>query len=107
MPWLKAFWRHTPLMLALAAGLSLGIALALTQNDYADLTRMLIAWDAAIAIYLVAVWWQTRGISSKHMIEHAAEVDEGRFSCSLSRLLACLRASLQSFSSFSRDSNQA
>jgi uncharacterized membrane protein len=79
MSWLRALWRHTPLMLALAAGLSLGIALALTQNAYADLTRMLIAWDVAIVIYLLAVWQQTRGITSKHMIEHAAEVDEGRY----------------------------
>lgn len=79
MAWLRAFWRHTPLMLALAAGLILGVALALTENDYADLTRMLLAWDVAIGVYLLAVWLHTRGISSKHMIEHAAEVDEGRY----------------------------
>lgn len=76
MGWLRAIWRHTPLMLALAAGLSLGIALALTENDYADLTRMLIAWDVAVSIYLLAVWLQTRGITSQHMIDHAAEADE-------------------------------
>lgn len=95
MAWLRALWRHTPLMLALASGLGLGVALALTQNDHADLTRMLIAWDVALAIYLVAVWWQTRGISSKHMIEHAAEVDEGRYFVlfvSLAGVLASLTA---------------
>lgn len=95
MGWLRALWRHTPLMLALAAGLGLGIALALTDNDYADLTRMLIAWDVAVAIYLVAIWWQTRGISSQHMINHAAEVDEGRYFVlfvSLAGVLASLTA---------------
>lgn len=79
MVWLRAFWRHTPLMLALAVGSGLHIVLALSGHDFADLTRMLIAWDAAIAVYLAAIWWQTRSISSQHMIEHAAEVDEGRY----------------------------
>jgi len=66
-------------MLALLAGLGLGIALTVTQNDFAALTRMLIAWDAAVAVYLIAVWLQTRGVTSQHMIEHAAEADEGRY----------------------------
>jgi uncharacterized membrane protein len=82
-------------MLALASGLGLGVALALTQDDHADLTRMLIAWDVALAIYMVAVWWQTRGITSQHMIEHAAEVDEGRYFVlfvSLAGVLASLTA---------------
>jgi len=95
MAWLRAFWRHTPLMLALAAGLGLGIALALTENDYADLTRMLIAWDVALGVYLATVWLQTRGITSQHMIEHAAEVDEGRYFVlfvSLAGVLASLTA---------------
>jgi uncharacterized membrane protein len=93
--WVKAFWRHTPLMLALAAGLALGVALALTENDFADLTRMLIAWDVAIAIYLVAIWLHTRGITSQHIIAHAAEVDEGRYFVlfvSLAGVLASLTA---------------
>lgn len=95
MGWLRALWRHTPLMLALAAGLGLTIALALTDNDYADLTRMLIAWDAAVAVYLLAIWLQTRGITSQHMINHAAEVDEGRYFVlfvSLAGVLASLTA---------------
>ena len=79
MAWLRAFWRHTPLMLALAAGLAAYVALTLSGHAFADLTRTLAAWDAAIAIYLVAIWWQTRSITSQQMIAHAAEVDEGRF----------------------------
>lgn len=79
MAWLRALWRHTPLMLALAAGLILGLALAFTQNGLAHLTRTLLAWDVAIGVYLLAVWLHTRGITSQHMIERAAEVDEGRY----------------------------
>ena len=95
MAWLRAFWRHTPLMLALAVGLLLQFALALSGHDLADLTRTLIAWDAAIAIYLIAIWWQTRGITPQHMIDHAAEVDEGRYFVlfvSLAGVLASLTA---------------
>ncbi|MBL8547893.1 MAG: DUF1345 domain-containing protein [Hyphomonadaceae bacterium] len=79
MAWLRAFWRHTPLMLALSVGVGLHVALSLSGHDFADLTRMLIAWDAAIAIYLIAIWRQTRNITSQHMIEHAAQADEGRY----------------------------
>lgn len=78
MAWLRAFWRHTPLMLGLAIGIGLYVVLTF-GHSFSDLTRMLIAWDAAIASYLVAIWWQTRSITPQHMIKHAAEVDEGRF----------------------------
>lgn len=95
MGWLRAIWRHTPLMLALAAGLSVAIALAVTDNDYADLTRTLIAWDAAVGVYLLAVWLQTRGVTSQHMIDHAAAADDGRYFVlfvSLAGVLASLTA---------------
>ena len=79
MAWFRAFWRHTPLMLALAVGIGLHVVLALSGHEFADLTRMLIAWDAATAVYLLAIWWQTRRVTPQHMINHAAEVDEGRY----------------------------
>lgn len=79
MKWLRATWRHTPLMLALVAGLGLGTALAIMPNGYAGLTRTLMAWDIAVAVYLGAIWVQTRSITSQTMIEHAAAVDEGRY----------------------------
>ena len=79
MSWLRATRRHMPLMLALLAGLGFGAALAIMPNDYAALTRTLIAWDVAVAVYLGAIWIQTCSITSQTMIEHAAEVDEGRY----------------------------
>jgi len=79
MNWLRAFWRHTPLVFALTAGLGLGITLALTDNGFAALTRTLMAWDVAVGVYLGMVWLQTRSVTSQRMIEHAARVDEGRY----------------------------
>jgi len=76
---LRAVLRHTPLMLALIVGVVLGLALTLTENDFSDLTGLLIAWDVSVAVYLVTIWLQTRGIDAQHMINHAAEVDDGRY----------------------------
>ncbi len=79
MDTLRAVLRQTPLVLALAIGLILGIVLALTTHDITPLTRTLIAWDVAVAVYLGAVWIQTRSVTSERMIAHAAEADEGRY----------------------------
>jgi uncharacterized membrane protein len=92
---LRALLRHTPLMLAFAIGVILGAVLAFTARDLEPVTRTLIAWDAAVATYLLAVLLQTRGITSQHMINHAADVDEGRYFVlfvSLAAVLASLTA---------------
>jgi uncharacterized membrane protein len=79
MEGLRALLRHTPLMLALAIGAVLGAVLAFTAGNLEPVTRALIAWDGAVAAYLLAVLLQTRGITSQHLIDHAADVDEGRY----------------------------
>lgn len=92
---LRALLRHTPLMLAMFIGAALGGLLALTARDLAPITRALIAWDGAVAAYLLAVLLQTRGVGSQHMIAHAADVDEGRYFVlfvSLAAVLASLTA---------------
>lgn len=76
---LRAAARHTPLMLALGLGVITGVSLGLFAPELTALTRLLAAWDAAIAAYLVAIWLQTRGVSARHLAEHAAEVDDGRY----------------------------
>ncbi len=76
---LRALLRHMPLMLALAIGVVLAIVLAVVAPTLEQPPRALIAWDAAVAAYLLAVALQTHGTSSKQMIEHAADVDEGRY----------------------------
>lgn len=75
----RAFLRHTPLMLALLVGGVTGVVLALAADDITPLSRTLVAWDAAAAVYLVIVFIQTHGITSQTIIAHAAEVDEGRY----------------------------
>lgn len=76
---LRAFVRHTPLMLAILTGAGTAIALAIFTNELQQLTRALIAWDVGVATYLVALWLQTRRATSQRMIAHAAEVDDGRY----------------------------
>lgn len=75
---LRAVLRHTPLMLAISLGLVTAAALALIDNPLTALTRALVAWDAAVATYLAAVWAQTRGVTAKDMARHAADIDDGR-----------------------------
>lgn len=95
MAWLRALVRHTPLMLAIIAGVGAAVGLQIAANELAPLTRALIAWDIGIAIYLLAIWLQTRRATSKHMIERAAKVDDGRYFVlfvSLGAVLASLTA---------------
>lgn len=77
--WLRALLRHTPLMLATAGGAGLAAVLAITHGDLPALTRALISWDTAVAIYLFAVWRQTHRVASERLIKRAAEMDDGRY----------------------------
>lgn len=76
---IRAVLRHTPLMLALLLGVAAGIVLAVTPNGLTALTRALVAWDVAVAGYLLSIWFQTHGVTAQHMTEHAAEVDDGKY----------------------------
>jgi uncharacterized membrane protein len=92
---LRAFFRHTPLTLALVVGLITGLILVVAAKDVTSLTRALVAWDAAATVYLMTVWSQTRGITSQTIIAHAAEVDDGRYFTlfvSLAAVLASITA---------------
>ncbi len=92
---LRAVLRHTPLMLALMVGAATWFALTLLAQELAPLTRTLAAWDVAAATYLIAIWAQTHGVTSQHMAEHAADVDEGRYFVlfvSLAAVLASVNA---------------
>jgi len=92
---LRAVVRQTPLLAAVVAGAVAALALVFVRNELAPLTRALLAWDAAIAAYLITVWAQTRGVTSVAMTAHAAEVDEGRYFVlfvSLAGVLASLTA---------------
>ena len=53
---LRAIWRQTALILAVVVGVIAALALAFVPNELAGLTRTLIAWDAAVATYLIDRW---------------------------------------------------
>jgi uncharacterized membrane protein len=75
---LRAVLRHTPLMLALVSGAVIAAALTMFSTT-TPAARFLTAWDGAIAAYLLALWLQTRHVTTAHMVQHAAEADEGRY----------------------------
>lgn len=76
---LRSIARHTALMLALVAGVAIAVALTALAPAIPPVTRSLIAWDGAIAAYLIALWLQTRGVTADHIAARAAETDEGRY----------------------------
>ena len=75
----RAVIRHTPLMLGLAVGVVTGGILAVANTDVSPLNQTLIAWDAAALAYLLTVLVQTHGINAQTIIDHAADVDDGRY----------------------------
>jgi uncharacterized membrane protein len=69
----KARWR------LLVSGL-FGLALiALLPSDFLHVTRMLIGWDAGIALYLMLIFAMVAGSDSASVCRHAAMQDEGRY----------------------------
>ena len=69
----KARWR------LLVSGL-FGLALiALLPSDFLHVTRLLIGWDAGIALYLVLVLVMMLGSDSASVCRRAAMQDEGRY----------------------------
>jgi uncharacterized membrane protein len=91
----RAVVRHTPLMLGLVVGLVTAAVLALADTDVSGLNQALIAWDAAAFVYLITVLVQTQGINAQTIIDHAADVDDGRYFVlfvSLAAVIASLTA---------------
>jgi uncharacterized membrane protein len=69
----KARWR------LLVSGL-FGLALiALLPSDFLHVTRLLIGWDAGIALYLVLIFFMAFDSDSAAVCRHAAMQDEGRY----------------------------
>src|SRR3954453_1756982 len=63
----------------LATSAMLGIAvIALLPSDMLVSRRLLIGWDAGIALYLVLVYYLMARSEIGHIREHAAAQDEGR-----------------------------
>lgn len=75
----RAVMRHRPLIWAVVLGLGAGALAAIVPNTLTPLTRALVSWDVAIAVYLVILFVETRSITAKTMETHAADTDDGRY----------------------------
>jgi uncharacterized membrane protein len=80
--------RHTPLMLGVAGGAAVYLALNFITNPFEPLTRALIAWNAGVLVNLIAIYIQTRGVTVATMAAHAEATDDGRYFVLWGSLLA-------------------
>ena len=81
---IKARWR------LLVSGL-FGLALiALLPSDFLHVTRLLIGWDAGIALYLVLIFFMALDSDSAAMCRHAAMQDEGRYAVPILTVIAAM-----------------
>lgn len=75
---LRAVIRRRPLIRAVIVGILAGFLVAFLPNPFAPLTRVLLAWDAAILIYMGSLFWLLRDWSAQQLAAHADETDDGR-----------------------------
>lgn len=63
----------------LIISVALGIAVALLWPlEWRAITRVLLGWDAGVALYLGIVYWTIARSETSHIRAHAAKEDEGR-----------------------------
>ena len=70
---IKARWR---LLVSILFGLAL---IAFLPLDLLHVTRLLIGWDSAVALYLVLIFIMVLDSDSASVCRHAAMQDEGRY----------------------------
>jgi len=75
---LHAFLQNRPMRWALITGGATAAALWIWPVIAQPLTRWLVAWDVAVSIYLAVLVLKMRQATTEHIIQHAAETDEGR-----------------------------
>ena len=74
----------------LAIAVALGIAVALWPAPWRLTTRLLVAWDAGAALYLILVGVLMARSGAEHIRGHAAREDEGRVGILVLTVLAAL-----------------
>jgi uncharacterized membrane protein len=75
----------------LMTSIALGVAVTLLlPSEWRTSTRIVLGWDAAVALYLVLVYALMARSSAHHIRDHAAQEDEGRLAILLLTVLAAL-----------------
>jgi uncharacterized membrane protein len=72
---LRILHARPKLVFSLAAGTALALLL---PAAWRPITRALLGWDAALALYLAIVYWTVARSEADHIRGHAAQEDEGR-----------------------------
>jgi uncharacterized membrane protein len=75
---LRALTARATTAAAVFAGLAAWLLLRILANEFLPVTRILIAWDIGVAVYLAAVFWRLHGASAQDMARHAANHRAGR-----------------------------
>jgi len=78
------------LRLALAVVLGIAVTLALSLSEWRTSARIVLGWDAGVALYLVLTYVLMARSTIQHIRDHAAQDDEGRFAILVLTVLAAL-----------------
>jgi len=72
--------------------IALGIAVALTLSlfDWRPSSRIVLGWDAGVALYLICTYALMARSTVQHIRDHAAQDDEGRLALLVLTVLAAL-----------------
>jgi uncharacterized membrane protein len=81
---IRARWR---LVVSGLFGLAL---IAILPDSFLHVTRMLIGWDAGIALYLVLIFFMAFESDSSSVCRHAAMQDEGRYAVPILTVTAAM-----------------
>jgi uncharacterized membrane protein len=78
------------LRLALSVVLGVAVTLALSLFAWRTSARIVLGWDAGVALYLVFTYVLMARSTIQHIRDHAAQDDEGRFAILVLTVLAAL-----------------
>ena len=75
---------------ALSIALGIAVTLALSLSEWRTSARIVLGWDAGVALYLVLTYVLMARSTIQHIRDHAAQDDEGRFAILVLTVLAAL-----------------
>lgn len=74
----RAILNNRPLRWAIVIGVLTAIGMHFAPGTLSPLTRGLVAWDAGLGVYLIALVHKMRGAEPDLIAKHAAQNDQGR-----------------------------